>query len=342
LITSARLLCVPWLVICMAIVTIGCKPLQTEGTAHLDSASNRQGDHSPIRVVATVGMVADMFREIGKSHVVVKQLMGPGVDPHLYKGTRDDVREILAADIIIYSGLMLEGKLIDILEKVSNRKSVVSVTKSLPPSLVLGESTDHGHPDPHVWMDVSTWSRCTEVVVETLVRHDPVNESDYRMAAEQYRSKLDELHRYGQQVISSIPDQGRLLITSHDAFQYFGRAYGLDVQGVQGLSTDSEAGLQQINSLVDTIVSRNIAAVFVESSVPRKSLLAVVDGAASRGHRVTIGGELYSDAMGAAGSYEGTYIGMLDHNLTTVARSLGGKAPTHGMQGLLTVESISP
>lgn len=308
---------------------IGCES-NSSGAIRDSKDPNR-----PIRVVATVGMVADIVREVGGERVKVTQLMGPGVDPHLYKGTRDDVRSILASDMVFYGGLMLEGKLIDMLEKVSNKKPVIAVTKGLSPQSVLSEDDSGAHADPHVWMDVSIWTKCVDVVAEALAAYDPDHASSYLAAATEYQAKLAELHQYGKTVIQTVPPEGRVLITSHDAFAYFGRAYGLGVFGVQGLSTDSEAGLRQINSLVDTIVKRKVAAVFVESSVPRKSILAVVDGAASRGHRVVIGGELYSDAMGDGGTYEGTYVGMLDHNLTIVARALGGMAPERGMQGLL-------
>lgn len=298
-------------------------------------APRKRTSTAPIQVVATVGMVADVVRAIGGSQVAVTQLMGPGVDPHLYKGTRDDVRAILAADIVFYSGLMLEGKLIDTLEKVSLKKPVIEITRSLDQSSLFVSDEEGHHPDPHVWMDVSLWSACVPMIVDTLCEYDPANATEFRAAAVRYQENLAALHAYGQQIIASVPAEGRVLITSHDAFHYFGRAYGLEVFGVQGLATDSEAGLKQINSLVDTIVKRKISAVFVESSVPQKSILAVVDGAASRGHQIIVGGELFSDAMGPAGTYEGTYIGMLDHNLTVVARSLGGSAPLRGMQGKL-------
>ncbi len=316
------------------LATIGCE-------VKLDAAANgpKQTD-SPIEVVATVGMVADIVREVGGSRVAVSQLMGPGVDPHLYRGSRDDVRDILAADMVFYSGLLLEGKLTDTLEKVARRKPVIAITKVLDPASVLTEDDASGHSDPHVWMDVNAWAKCVAAVRDALIEFDPANAEQFTLAASTYQTKLLALHQYGVEVIATVPRSGRVLITSHDAFQYFGRAYELEVYGVQGLSTDSEAGLKQINTLVDTIVSRRVAAVFVESSVPRKSILAVVDGAASRGHRVVIGGELFSDAMGAADTYEGTYIGMLDHNLTIVARSLGGNAPPRGMSGLLSVHEV--
>lgn len=315
-------------------ILLGCEARPTTMTRTTASPDR------PIEVVATVGMVADIVREVGGTRVAVSQLMGPGVDPHLYRGSRDDVRSILTADMVFYSGLMLEGKLAGMLEKVARKKPVIAITKSLSRDSVLEEEATLGHSDPHVWMDVLAWSSCVDVVVESLVEFDPENEAQFRAAASAYQATLAKLDDYGRQVMSTVPASGRVLITSHDAFHYFGRAYGLDVFGVQGLSTDSEAGLKQINSLVDTIVQRQIAAVFVESSVPKKSILAVVDGAGSRGHHVIIGGELFSDAMGPSGTYEGTYVGMLDHNLTIVARSLGGEAPERGMQESLMSSGI--
>jgi len=315
-------------------ILLGCEARSTTMTRTTASPDR------PIEVVATVGMVADIVREVGGTRVAVSQLMGPGVDPHLYRGSRDDVRSILTADMVFYSGLMLEGKLAGMLEKVARKKPVIAITKSLSRDSVLEEEATLGHSDPHVWMDVLAWSSCVDVVVESLVEFDPTNEAQFRAAASAYQATLAKLDDYGRQVMSTVPASGRVLITSHDAFHYFGRAYGLEVFGVQGLSTDSEAGLKQINSLVDTIVQRQIAAVFVESSVPKKSILAVVDGAGSRGHHVIIGGELFSDAMGPSGTYEGTYVGMLDHNLTIVARSLGGEAPERGMQESLMSSGI--
>lgn len=291
-----------------------------------------------IRAIATVGMVADVVRNVGGKHVEVGQIMGAGVDPHLYKATRDDVQAMIDADIVFYSGLMLEGKMTDTLVKVSRRKPVYAVTESIGEDALLEPEDFAGHYDPHVWMDISAWSRCADSVAEALAKLDPANAANYRSNAEAYRAQLAALHEYGQKSLGSIPRDGRTLVTSHDAFNYFGRAYGLDVQGVQGISTESEAGLQRINELVEMIVSRKVPAVFVESSVPRKNIEALVGGAEARGHQVVIGGELFSDAMGTEGTYEGTYVGMLDHNITLVTRALGGEAPAKGMQGKLSAE----
>jgi manganese/zinc/iron transport system substrate-binding protein len=290
----------------------------------------------PVRAVATVGMVGDVVRNVGGDKIEVTQIMGPGVDPHLYKATRDDVQAIMNGDIVFYSGLMLEGKMIDSLVKVARSKPVYAVTELIDEANLLEPDDFQGHYDPHVWMDVSAWSKCVDSAAKALGEFDPKNAETYQSNARDYSAQLAKLHEYGLKSIASIPEGSRVLITSHDAFNYFGRAYGLEVQGVQGISTESEAGLQRINDLVDLIVKKNVKAVFVESSVPRKNIEALVDGAKSRGHEVSIGGELFSDAMGEAGTYEGTYVGMLDHNITLVTRSLGGDAPERGMQGKLS------
>lgn len=297
-----------------------------------------QGE-GPIQAMATVGMVADIVRNVGGTHVQTRQIMGSGIDPHLYKPTRDDVLALMDSDIIFYGGLMLEGKMIDTLVKMARSKPVVAVTEALPDDALLEPEGAAGHYDPHVWMDVSLWSQCAGAVADALAEFDPPHAADYAANAAAYQQQLQQLHEYGRRSIATIPEDRRVLITSHDAFGYFGRAYDLEVQGVQGLSTESEAGLQQINQLVDLIVARKIQAVFVESSVPRKNIESLIDGAQSRGHAVTIGGELYSDAMGATGTYEGTYVGMLDHNITLVTRALGGDAPERGMQGRLSGET---
>ncbi len=318
----------PSLVLSLAIC-VGC------GGPNPSPPSNSTVATYPIKAIATVGMVADIVRNVGDQHVVVTQIMGPGVDPHLYKVNRDDVQTIMDGDLVFYSGLMLEGKMSDALIKVARSKPVFAVTELIDEAQLLQPEDFAGHYDPHVWMDVSAWSKCVDVVAKGLSDFDPPHAFDYQQNAEAYQLQLAELHAYGVQSIGSIPQASRVLITSHDAFNYFGRAYGLDVQGVQGISTESEAGLQRINQLVDTIVAKRVPAVFVESSVSRKNIDALVEGAKARNHRITVGGELFSDAMGETGTYEGTYVGMLDHNFTIVTRALGGSAPEMGFQGKL-------
>ena len=296
------------------------------------------GQAGPIQVVATVGMVADIVREIGGEHVEVAQICGAGVDPHLYKATRDDVAEISAAEMVFYSGLMLEGKMSDVLIKMARSRPVIAVTESIDESILLEPEEMEGHYDPHVWMDVSAWSQCVDAVTASLVEFDESHAADYEQNAAAYKQQLEKLHKYGVDSIASIPEESRILVTSHDAFNYLGRAYGLDVQGVQGISTESEAGLRRVGELVDLLVEKKVQAVFIESSVPRKSIESLMEGAQAKGSSLRIGGELFSDAMGEEGTYLGTYVGMLDHNITTIVRALGGDAPAEGFQGKLTSE----
>ncbi len=320
----------------LAFLLSGCQPTADSPT------TPPEGTAKKINVLATVGMVADLVKQIGGDHTSVRQLMGSGVDPHLYKATRDDMQQIMSVDIVFSSGLMLEGRLQDTLEKVSAKRPVFAITSRLPAEILLSPGGSTGHPDPHVWMDVAAWASCVDVIVEALSAQDAPHADAFAANAASLREQLQALHEYGLASIASIPQSNRVLVTSHDAFGYFGRAYGLEVVGVQGLSTESEAGLQRINELVDLLVERKIAAVFVESSVPRKNILALIDGAKSRGHAVKVGGELYSDAMGADGTYEGTYIGMLDHNITLVTRALGGVVPDGGLNGKLKVTTDQP
>ncbi len=320
LIYTLLLLC---LAVCMQIgLTVGCKSAKPR-----QLSTNFEGNY-PIKAVVTVGMVADMVRAIGGKHVEVVQLIGPGFDPHLYNPLRDDVLAIRAADIVFYNGLMLEGKMGDLLGRTANDRRTFAAAESLSSQLLsqaLGGNDDstHGVPDPHVWMSVELWQQVAKGICEELVAYDPPHADDYRTAYEKLAGELTELHAYGVRVIQCIPAKQRLLVTSHDAFRYFGQAYGLDVAAIQGLSTESEAGLNRINQLVDLIVEREVASVFIESSVPKDSIEALLRGAQSRGHTVEIAGQLYSDAMGSAGTYEGTYIGMMDHNLSLIARALG-------------------
>ena len=307
------------------------------GCSQANHGAAAGGSGQRLQVTASVGMVADLVREVGGQRVQVVQLCGPGVDPHLHKASRDDVQHMLQADIIFYSGLMLEGRMTDSLVKLARSKPVVAVTEALDPQVLLEPDDFAGHSDPHVWMDVSAWSQCVGVIARELSQVDPAGAAEYAQRAAELEQRLAELHAYGLQAMATIPETSRVLVTSHDAFNYFGRAYGLEVMGVQGISTESEAGLQRINELVDLLVERQVKAVFVESSVPRKNIDSLVEGAAARGHQVNVGEkELFSDAMGAAGTYEGTYIGMLDHNITQVVRGLGGTAPATGFQGKLT------
>ena len=293
--------------------------------------------HYPYTIVTTTGMVADIVRQVAGDKADVVSLMGEGVDPHLYKPTRDDVAKLLSADLVFYSGLNLEGRMTDTLTRIGRSgKPVFVVTEKLEPSYLREPPEFAGHYDPHVWMDVAAWSQCVEMVAEALGQFDPDNQQRYLKSAASYRAELKELDSYCRQVIGSVPQERRMLVTAHDAFGYFSRAYGIPVHSVQGISTESEASVRDVNELIETIVSRQVPAIFVESSVSEKNIKAVMEGAARKGFKVHIGGSLFSDAMGAAGTYEGTYIGMLDHNATTIARALGGQAPERGFRGQLS------
>lgn len=289
----------------------------------------------PFRATATVGMVADIVREVAGDRAEVAGIIGAGVDPHMYSPTRSDVAALLRSDIVFYAGLLLEGQMTEILAKVGRSRPVIAVTERLKQDDLI-HASGTGHHDPHVWMDVAVWMKAALVVRDALSGFDPQHAPEYGKRAEDYLARLAALDAYARKVIGSIPESRRIMITAHDAFNYMGRAYGIEVMGIQGLSTESEAGLKDINRIVDEIVRRRIPAVFVESSVSDKNVKALIEGAKARGHSVRIGGELYSDAMGKAGTYEGTYIGMIDHNVTVIARALGGEAPETGMQGKLT------
>lgn len=280
----------------------------------------------PIRAAATTGMVADLVRNVGGPHVDVGQLMGDGVDPHLYKPAPGDVRLLIGSDIVFYSGLDLEGKMGEVFEQLARRKPTVAVADSLPRDLLLplGEAQF----DPHVWMDVRLWSLAAAAVRDALSELAPEHAGDFQEACAKYQAELARLDQESRETLAAIPESRRVLVTAHDAFEYFGRAYDVEVRSIQGVSTESEASVLEMNALVDFLVRRKVAAVFVESSVSDRYMRALLEGCQARGHRVRFGGELYSDAMGPAGTPEATYIGMMRHNVQTIARGLaedGGK-----------------
>ncbi len=274
----------------------------------------------PIKVVCTTGMVADLVRNVGGERVQVTQLMGPGVDPHLYKASTGDVSTLTSADIVFYSGLHLEGKMGDVLLRMARNKPTFAVTEAVDENLVL--ETEDGAFDPHLWFDVSLWRKSLDVVRDALVKFDPKHAAEYQTRATEYGQQLDALHAEAKAALADIPRERRVLITAHDAFRYFGRAYEVEVRGIQGISTDSEAGVKEINNLVDFIVKNKIKAVFVETSVSDRNMKALVEGCRAQEHEVVIGGELFSDAMGKPGTPEGTYLGMVRHNVQTIAGAL--------------------
>jgi manganese/zinc/iron transport system substrate-binding protein len=312
-----------WLIL-LLILFSGCQKNTTKPT-----------DSTKPQIVATTGMVADIVRNVVGDKADVVGIIGEGVDPHLYKPTRADVARLTEADAIFYSGLLLEGKMSDVLKNLADTKPVHAVTSQVDQSFLLEPPEFEGHPDPHLWMDVQGWIKAVEAVQQALVEFDPPNKQLYEQNAQSYLEQLQALDQYAKDSLATIPESSRVMVTAHDAFNYLGRAYNLEVIGIQGISTESEAGLGDLNKLVDLIVERQIGAVFVETSVADKNVKALIEGAKARGFDVRIGGELFSDAMGPAGTYEGTYIGMIDHNVTTIVRALGGTAPEKGMNGKL-------
>jgi manganese/zinc/iron transport system substrate-binding protein len=293
-------------------VTAGCKEA---------SAPAPRGD-GKLQVVATTGMVGDAARHVGGDRAEVVALMGPGVDPHLYKASEGDVARLTAADLILYNGLHLEGKMGDVLVKLARSRVVVAVSETAPVEQLREPPEFLGQYDPHLWFDVRLWSSTLDAIAAAYAEVDPENAAEYRANAEAYRKELLELDAWVEGRIAEIPADRRVLVTAHDAFGYFGRRYGVEVVGLQGISTLAEAGLGDVQRVVDLVVSRRVKAIFVESSVPRRSIEAVQAAAEERGHAVAIGGQLFSDAMGPAGSPEGTYAGMVRHNVNTLVEAL--------------------
>ncbi len=275
-----------------------------------------------LHVVATTGMIGDAVRVIAGDSVTLATLMGPGVDPHLYKTSKGDLDLLEHADVVFYNGLHLEAKMADILKKMSRTKSTVPVSEVIEDSLLRYPAEYEGFPDPHIWFDVALWTGAVQEVGRVLAEHDPDNAAYYQVNTAAYRDSLQSLHAWVQEQISIIPESQRILVTAHDAFGYFGDAYGIEVNGLQGISTVTEAGLYDVTQMVDMLVERKIKAVFVESSVSQKAIKSVVEGCRSRGHEVKIGGELFSDAMGEAGTPEDTYPGMVRHNVHTIVEAL--------------------
>ncbi|REJ69570.1 MAG: manganese transporter [Planctomycetota bacterium] len=308
------------------ILAAGC-----EQTSSGEASRDRKGASGPaprdgkLHVVCTTGQVADIARRVGGEHIEVTAIMGPGVDPHTYQATPRDIDVFNRADVIFYNGLHLEGRLADRLVDLAGVCPTFAVTKKLreASSDLLREPDEfEGHYDPHVWFDPRIWAHCVEFVGAQLAELDPTHADDYRANADAYRAELLAAHERWSKELASIPAGQRMLVTAHDAFGYFGAAYDIEVRGLQGISTADETDLATVNELVDLLVERNVKAVFVESSVADRGVKSLVEGCRARGHKVSVGGELFSDAMGAEGTTTGTYLGMMDHNVRTIAESL--------------------
>ena len=312
------------LLLAVALLLAACGR-NTEPAAGDASPEDAAGPGEMYRVVATVGMVSDIAGRVAGDRAEVVGLIGTGIDPHLYKPTRSDIAALMAADVVLYSGLFLEGRMIDALERAGEAgRTVAAVAEGIDPAELMEPGDFAGAYDPHVWMDPSLWSEAVGVVRDTLTAHDAAGAAGYAENAAALQAELAALDEWAASVLAEVPASARVLVTAHDAFGYFGRRYGLEVLGIQGISTESEAGVRDIERLVETLVAREVPAVFVESTVSERNVRALLEGAAARGHTVRIGGELFSDAMGEPGTPAGTYIGMIAHNVATVAEGLGG------------------
>ena len=282
---------------------------------------------APINAVVTIGMIGDVVENVGGECTDVTTIMGPGIDPHLYRASSGDVQTFNGADIIFYSGYSLEGQLGDVLERFAQRKPTIAVSpESIGSDALIATQGAYGI-DPHLWMDVGLWARIAPTVADALAEVRPGCAERFRGNAEAYIAQLEALSGWIGEAVSSIPEQQRVLVTAHDAFAYYGRAYGIEVEGVQGISTESEAGVADIRDMAQVIAERQVPAVFIESTINPRTVRAVIDAAAQRGHQVEVGGELYSDAMGQGGTAGGTYIGMLYENTVTIVEALGGDVP---------------
>lgn len=279
------------------------------------------------RVVATTGQVGDLARIIGGEFTDVKALMGPGVDPHLFKASEGDVIDLIESDIIMYSGLHLEGGLGEVLEQAAKRIPVSEVSDGVPEDQLIQPEDDafDGNPDPHFWFDPTLWAHAADETARALSDLDSDNADAYLANAEAYKAALMELDAYAMEQFSRIPVQSRILVTAHDAFGYLGRRYGLDVVGLQGISTATEAGVRDVQSIADLLVANKVKAIFVETSVPERTIEAVQVASRDRGWEVAIGGSLYSDAMGDEGTEEGTYLGMMRYDVDTIVAGLSGE-----------------
>ncbi len=287
-----------------------------------------EADDDRLRIVATTGQVADLVRNVGGDRVRVEALMGPGIDPHLYQASAGDVERLRRADLVVYNGLHLESKMGEVLAELGKRKPVLAVAETLPRERLLSPEDYEGQHDPHAWFDVDLWRLGLDAVADRLAELDPEHAGAHRDRAARHNAELVELHGWARAEFASVPKGQRVLITAHDAFNYLGRAYDLEVRGLQGLSTATEAGTADVQDLSAFIAERRIPAIFVETSVPPRAIEAVRQAVRARGFEVVVGGEVFSDALGDPGSPAGTYVGMVRHNVETIVAALRGE-PGH-------------
>jgi manganese/zinc/iron transport system substrate-binding protein len=306
------ILAMPLLAACGSVANGSPKPLTPiEGSAE-----------RAIKATTTTNLITDLVRIVGGDRVEVTGLMGPGVDPHLYKASAGDVGRLGEADVIFYGGLELEGKMADVLEELGQRRPAVAVTDRIPASRLMVHAGTKDRPDPHLWFDTTLWAFAADRVADALAALDPVHAADFATRAAAYKRELEQLDAETKAAIATIPEQQRVLVTSHDAFQYFGARYGMEVVAIQGISTQTEATTDDIERVAAAVADRHLPSVFIESSVPRQTIEAVLAAARARGQQARIGTPLFSDSAGDSDTPEGTYVGMFRHNVQAIVEGL--------------------
>ena len=310
------------IVIVAILIGISAIFVQNNDDAKINYIESPDSYSEKIAITTTTNVITDLVENIGGDHVSVTGLMGPGIDPHLYRPSASDVKSLQNADIIFYNGLDLEGKMGDIFVKIGREgTSVLAVSENIPPeSLLILDA--NGNFDPHIWWDIELWTEAAKIVATGLKEYDPNNSENYEKNLLEYLNQLDSLNSNNLNKINSIPSEQRVLVTAHDAFQYFGHAYGFEELAIQGWSTDSEAGIREIQNLADEISKREIKALFIETSISPATIEALKAAVQDRGHNIVIGGKLFSDAIGEKGTIEGTYTGAFTHNIDTIVRAL--------------------
>lgn len=299
-------------IVCGLLVGVGC--------SNNENMTTDNEDGETIKVVTTIAQIGEPLSVIGGDVIEVESLMGPSVDPHLYNPTQSDIATIDRADLIFYNGLNLEVNMVKVFDSIGEEKPVLAIGDTLPKDELLEE--EQGVIDPHIWFDIDLWQRALDAAVEELKEYSPDHAEFFEENKQEYFSELEQLNLEATEKLTSIPEEHRVLVTAHDAFGYFGNKYSMEVIGLQGLSTEDEIGVSDINETIAIIKENQIPAIFVESSIDDRSIQSVIEGAASAGIEVELGGELFSDAMGVAGTEEGTYIGMYRHNVETIYTAL--------------------
>ncbi|MFV9549616.1 metal ABC transporter solute-binding protein, Zn/Mn family [Algibacter sp. PT7-4] len=285
------------------------------------SCKDKTQTNGKINVVTTTSMITDLVKNIGGTHINLQGLMGSGVDPHLYKASEGDVNKLANADIIFYNGLHLEGKLVEVFEKMKN-KNTIAIGEALDKSTLIGSDYFASNYDPHIWFNINYWIQATQFVSQKLSDAIPEQKNYFQANGANYIKQLENLKTKIISTIETLPKEQRILVTAHDAFNYFGKTFNFEVVGLQGLSTATEAGVQDVQKLSEFIIKKKVKAIFIESSVPKRTIEALQAAVNSKGHHVIIGGSLYSDALGNAGTKEGTYIGMFEYNVNTIVNAL--------------------